>query len=158
MNLLNSFALLGISFLAAIIVVIVHEYAHAFTSWRLGDKLPKFNGRLTLGPRSHIDIVGILFMIHSGFGWGRPVETSPRHYKDKKKGTVLAGLSGPLLSLALAIIVQAILSVIKVKSLEGTYNLIGYADLYLKTFLGSISVFSFNLAVISLLPIHPYDG
>ncbi len=145
----------GIWFLAAVVVVTVHEYAHAFTSWRLGDKLPKFNRRLTLNPVSHTDIVGILFFMATSFGWGRPVEISPKHYKDKKKGVVLVGLSGPIASVMLAVAAAVL---VKVLSISGNLNLPIYILDYLSQFFSKIYLYSFNLAIISLIPMFPFDG
>ena len=155
---LNELALLGIAFIAAVAVITIHEYAHAFVSWRLGDKLPKFNRRLTLSPLPHIDIVGVLFFMLTGFGWGKPVETSPKHYKNKKEGTILVGISGSLASLAVAIFGCFILKVIEYKTLMGTLSLVGYAATYLEQFAKYLYIFSFNLAIISLIPMHPFDG
>ena len=157
-KILNQLILLGLVFISASAVVTIHEFAHAFVSWKLGDKLPKFNKRLTLNPSSHIDIVGIFFMMTTGFGWGKSVETSPRNYKDKQKGTILAGLAGSLVSLALAILVLIPISVLKQQSLANELKLSIPAATYLGAFLSYIARFSFNLAFISLLPINPFDG
>lgn len=168
LRILNELALVGVTFLAAVVVVAVHEYAHAFTSYKLGDNLPKLNRRLTLNPLSHIDMVGILFFMMQGvigagamqnaFGWGKPVETSPRNYKDKKKGNMLAGLAGPLASIGLAVAALVFIQAIKIQTLTGAWNLVGYASDYLAGFLNGIYYFSFNLAFISLIPMSPFDG
>lgn len=154
----NSFALLGISFIAGIIVITVHEYAHAFTSWKLGDNLPRFGRRLTLNPLRHIDLVGLLFMVQTGFGWGKPVQTSPKNYNDKKKGIILNGASGPLASILLAAFAGLILAFLDIRLEEGKMFLTGYKEIYLLTFLKEIFFFSLNLAFVSLIPIRPYDG
>ncbi len=154
----NQIALLGISFVAAVLIVAVHEYAHAFTSWRMGDRLPKFNRRLTLNPLSHIDIPGILFFVYTGFGWSNPTETSPRNYKDKKKGSMLVGFAGPLASLALAAVGCLAWKYIEVSTILGSFPLSGYAGAYVEQFVRDIYHFSFNLALLSLLPLPIFDG
>jgi Zn-dependent protease len=153
-------------FLAAIIVITIHEFAHAFTSWRLGDKLPRFNKRLTLNPAWHIDIAGLIFMVStgyissvsSGFGWGNHVETSPKYYKDKQRGTILVGLAGPLASLILGILAMIPLAVLEQMSAAQRLQLPQLTAESLEYFLKYIIVFSFNLAFISLLPFNPFDG
>ncbi|MGE5473313.1 MAG: site-2 protease family protein [Ignavibacteriales bacterium] len=154
----NSVALLGISFIAGIIVVAVHEWAHAFTSWKMGDNLPRFGRRLSLNPFRHVDFVGLLFMVQTGFGWGKPVQTSPKNYKDKKKGIILNGISGPLASILLAAIMAFIISFIDILAEKEKLYLSGYKALYLITFLKDTLFFSLNLALVSLIPMKPFDG
>jgi Zn-dependent protease len=165
LRIIEQLMVLAIILFAAVISITIHEFAHAFTSWRMGDNLPRFSGRLTLNPFSHIDIVGLIFMVstcyismgimNTGFGWGKPVETSPKYYKDKQKGTILVGLSGPLTSFIFAILALIPYTIIQQKSLASTLNPL---VIVLGTFLNYISVFSFNLALISLLPFRPFDG
>ncbi|MGE5329600.1 MAG: site-2 protease family protein [Deltaproteobacteria bacterium] len=154
----NSLSLLGISFAAGIFVVTIHEYAHAFTSWRMGDNLPRFGRRVSLNPLKHVDIVGLLFMVQTGFGWGKPVQTSPKNYKDKKKGTILNGISGPLANVLLAAVMAFIIAFIDIFAEQGKIYLAGYKALYLITFLKDTLIFSLNLALVSLMPMKPYDG
>lgn len=154
----NGIALLAISFLSAIVVITFHEFAHAYTSFRMGDKLPKFNRRLTLNPASHIDFIGLLFMVQTGLGWGNPVETSARNYKDKKKGNVLVGLSGLMASLMLGMVACAVLSVVLELGSKGMLSMPKYATVYTTAFLKSVFIMSFNYAFISLLPLKIYDG
>jgi len=154
----NGFALLGISFIAGIIVVAVHEFAHAFTSWKMGDNLPRFGRRLSLNPLRHVDAVGLLFMVQTGFGWGKPVQTSPKNYKDKKKGTILNGISGPLANILLAALIAFILAFVEIRVEQGKLLLGGYAEIYLLTFFKDLSFFSLNLALVSLIPMKPFDG
>lgn len=60
---------------ALLIGLTFHEYAHAITADRLGDKTPKYQGRLTLNPLVHIDIIGFILFIIIGFGWAKPVQS-----------------------------------------------------------------------------------
>ena len=62
-----------------------HEYAHAFVADKLGDKTPRFQGRLTLNPLVHIDPMGFLAVIIFRFGWAKPVQTNPSAYKNYYK-------------------------------------------------------------------------
>ena len=61
-----------------------HEFAHGWVSTKLGDPTPEREGRLTLNPLAHLDPVGTLLMILTGFGWAKPVGVNPSYYKDTK--------------------------------------------------------------------------
>ncbi len=77
---------------AILVGLTVHEFAHAYVADKLGDKTPKFQGRLTLNPFSHIDIIGFIMILLIGFGWAKPVQINPsalkRGYKDEIKVSV----------------------------------------------------------------------
>ena len=55
----------------------VHEFAHAYVAHRFGDRTPELNGRLTLNPMAHLDIMGSLMLVFAGFGWAKPVPINP---------------------------------------------------------------------------------
>lgn len=79
-----------------------HEYAHALVADRLGDKTPKFQGRLTLNPFVHIDIVGFLMILVASFGWAKPVETNPSAFKNRYKDDLKVSIAGPIANLIVA--------------------------------------------------------
>lgn len=81
-----------------------HELAHAWVSTKLGDPTPKMTGRLTLNPIAHLDLIGTLLMILTGFGWAKPVQINPRYYKDYKKGTAITAAAGPLANFVMAFV------------------------------------------------------
>lgn len=89
---------------AILIGITVHEYAHALVADKLGDKTPRFQGRLTLNPFVHIDIIGFIMILLVGFGWGKPVETNPSAFKKYYKDDLKVSLAGPLANLLLAFI------------------------------------------------------
>jgi Zn-dependent protease len=107
--------------LAAFVVsVSVHEFGHALVADRLGDRVPRQQGRLTLSPLAHIDLIGTILMpllgalLPGGFpliAWGKPVQTNPRNYTDKlprRVGRMLVSLAGPAMNLLLAIVVSIV--------------------------------------------------
>ena len=87
-----------------LIALTFHELAHGWVSTKLGDPTPRLRGRMTLNPMAHLDLIGTLLMIFTGFGWAKPVEVNPMYYKDRKKGMAIVGLAGPLANFILAII------------------------------------------------------
>lgn len=89
-----------------------HEYAHAKTADILGDKTPKFQGRLTLNPIAHIDPIGFIMIILFGFGWAKPVQTNPNAFKNYYKDDLKVALAGPLANLILGLIFGIIYSLL----------------------------------------------
>ena len=107
-----------------------HEFAHGWVSTKLGDPTPEREGRLTLNPLAHLDPVGTLLMILTGFGWAKPVGVNPSYYKDTKKGMALTAIAGPLANLIMAfaaLLIYAILHVLCIKLGFGTSVLNGVA-------------------------------
>ena len=72
-----------------LLALVVHEYSHGLVSSKLGDPTPRIRGRLTFNPLAHLDPMGTILMLLTGFGWARPVEVNPMYYKDRKKGMAL---------------------------------------------------------------------
>lgn len=139
---------------AIIIAFTFHEYAHAKMADKLGDKTPRFQGRLTLNPAKHIDPIGFLLVLIMGFGWAKPVETNPNMYKDYYKDDLKVSLAGPLMNLLLAIVgcfIWVLLIKIQYTSLVNIPQII--TDIFRVTFSLNVSLFIFNL-----LPIPGLDG
>ncbi len=89
-------------FLVIFSAITVHEYAHGFVSYKLGDPTAKYSGRLSLNPLSHIDPIGALCMIFFRFGWAKPVPINPMYYKNRKRDTAIVSLAGPVANVTLA--------------------------------------------------------
>ena len=69
---------------AVIIGFSLHEYAHAYTAFKLGDPTPKFQGRVTINPLAHIDWLGFAALMFCGFGWGVPVQINPANFRNRR--------------------------------------------------------------------------
>ena len=87
---------------AALIALCVHEYAHGYVAYRLGDPTARSLGRLSLNPLRHLDPIGTLFMLIFHFGWAKPVPINPRYFKDPRKGMALTAAAGPISNILLA--------------------------------------------------------
>jgi Zn-dependent protease len=135
-----------------IISIGVHEAAHAFAAYKLGDPTPKIQGRLTLNPLKHIDPIGLLFIAVAGMGWGKPVEFNPYNLKDPKRDTALIAVAGPISNILLAL---ASYGVMVVLFLAGIINL---NDTFLFGLLLNFIVLNISLTVFNLIPIDPLDG
>lgn len=130
-----------------------HEYAHAWVANKLGDKTPKFQGRLTLNPIDHIDPVGFLMILFVGIGWAKPVETNPRAFKNYYKDDLKVSVAGVIGNLIAALMFSVLIVIIYMLPLGETtlfYTLIEIceAGIYINCL----------LAVFNLLPIPGFDG
>ena len=110
-----SYVYIGISVLIALVL---HELAHGFVSYKLGDPTPKADGRLSLNPLKHLDPVGTICLFFFGFGWAKPVMIDYRYYKNKKLGVALVSLAGPFVNLLLGTLGGFLLSI------TNNYNLV----------------------------------
>ncbi len=148
---MNSFLVFVYRLAAVVLALTFHEFSHAAVSTRLGDPTAKAAGRLTLDPRSHIDIWGALFMIIFGFGWARPVPISPGYYKSPRRDVALVSLAGPLANILLAVC-----SMLFVKLIYAAYYMTAVQTVC--ALLLSIAELNFFLGIFNLLPIPPLDG
>ena len=96
-------------FLALLIVLPVHEFAHAFVAHKCGDLTPKINGRLTLNPMAHFDTYGLVALLLVRFGWGKPVPVNPNNFRNRKVGCILVSISGVVANFLLAFLVYPLL-------------------------------------------------
>jgi Zn-dependent protease len=81
-------------FLAVIIVLTLHEFAHAFTAYKCGDPTAKWSGRMTLNPLKHFDPIGAVLFAFTGFGWAKPVPINPDNFKNRVWGSFFTSIAG----------------------------------------------------------------
>ena len=87
----------------------VHEFCHAWVADMLGDDTAKRQGRLTLNPIAHLDVLGTILMFVAGFGWAKPVPVNPLNFENPRKGMLLVAIAGPMSNLVVAIVAGMIL-------------------------------------------------
>jgi len=141
--------------------ICIHEWAHAFIADKLGGPLPRYQGRVTLNPVAHIDVLGTVFFplimifwpMFSGspaqlalIGWGKPVELSLPNAKTRTRDDYLITLAGPFANLVLCALFALIGGFIG-KSNPGLLKLFQWGILI------NAGLFIFNL-----IPIPPLDG
>lgn len=133
-----------------------HEFAHAWVSDRLGDPLPRMQGRVTVNPAAHIDIIGFIALIFVGFGWGKPVEIDPRNYKHPRRDEFLVAFAGVIMNFMIAFVFTLIL---KAYIAASGYPM-GMNDIHGIIFYIIFYVIDINLVlmIFNLIPIPPLDG
>jgi Zn-dependent protease len=132
----------------------VHECCHALTAWKLGDSTARDQGRITLNPLRHIDLIGFLFLVFAGFGWAKPVQFNPAYLRRPRRDKALIAAAGPLSNFTLGIILVFLLKLFLFLGHdlnEGVFRLI------LLTLFYGVTI-NFGLFVFNLIPLPPLDG
>ncbi len=132
----------------------VHEFAHAWVAHKMGDDTAKYQGRLTINPLAHLDLVGTLMLLIAGVGWAKPVPIDPRNFKNPKLGMALSSLAGPLANLLLALLFMVIYKLLVIVGVVSSVS----ALFVLATILSIMTSTNVYLAVFNLLPVPPLDG
>jgi Zn-dependent protease len=139
----------------ALLCITIHELAHGYTAYRLGDNTAKDMGRLTLNPIKHIDVLGLLMMVLVGFGWAKPVPVDMRNFSKPKRHMAITALAGPMSNLLLAAVVVFVLGFVLIPL--GGSDAGSVAGIALNM-INRTAVLSIALAVFNMLPIPPLDG
>jgi Zn-dependent protease len=143
-----TFALVAIPLLFSIII---HEVAHGWVAYRMGDPTAKFSGRLTFNPLSHLDPIGTLALFVAGFGWAKPVPVNFLNLRDQRKGVILVSSAGILANILLAFVAQLLIRLFSASS-SGIAVILVYKVCYI------VSYINITLAALNLIPIPPLDG
>lgn len=130
----------------------VHEWAHAYVAYRLGDPTARNLGRMTLNPFAHIDIFGFLCLLLVGFGWAKPVPVNPRNFKNYKRDDILVSLAGIAMNFITAFL-AVLIYVLCLRIWPQLYD--NDAFVYILTYL---IVINLSLMLFNLIPIYPLDG
>ena len=145
-----------IMFLGLVVLLTFHEFGHAWMAWKSGDDTARLQGRVSLNPLVHMDLIGtvilpllMIFMPASRFlvGWAKPVPVNPQNLRHPKLDDVLVTLAGPMMNLFLAVILVGLARV----ALIAHVNMAAYECWRMAKL--SLILFFFNL-----LPIPPLDG
>ncbi len=157
---------LGAIATALLIGISFHEFSHAFVADRLGDRLPRRMGRVTLNPLAHLDPLGTVLMLLIGFGWGKPVPINPNNTANPRAALWMTALAGPGSNFLVAAVAGLTIR-LGVVPWVSPFNRpqfqvlsdVGWAgEDYVGLYLSAVTVFSVVLGVFNLFPIAPLDG
>lgn len=133
-----------------------HEFAHAWTAWKLHDPTPKMQGRVTINPIAHVDWLGFAALLFCGFGWGQPVEINPNNFRKRRRDEFIVSIAGVtmnlIVALIFAVIARVILSVVGVTGIAE-----GLGSILWQMVMGVITI-NLVLMIFNLIPVPPLDG
>ncbi|OGP90150.1 MAG: hypothetical protein A2156_12390, partial [Deltaproteobacteria bacterium RBG_16_48_10] len=138
------FAFVAIPFLYS---VVIHEVAHGWVAYRMGDPTAKWLGRLSLNPLKHLDLIGTLVLFLAGFGWAKPVPININNIPDKRKGLVFVSSAGIIANILFAFVALLFFRLFSLPSSGIWARLVYY-----------VVQINITLAALNLIPIPPLDG
>lgn len=159
----SAIRLLAVSFIPAVLGIILHEVAHGWVARRCGDPTAELSGRLTLNPLPHIDPMGLaVFALTSlsgsyVFGWAKPVPVNPAYFRHAERDMMLVSLAGPATNFCLAI-GFALLLYVSVYWLPYDQLRTSTAYQFLLSTCQIGVVINFGLCWLNLVPVPPLDG
>jgi Zn-dependent protease len=132
--------------LGLVVGVVVHEAAHAYSAYLLGDDTAYRAGRVTLNPAAHLDLLGSMMFLMAGFGWGKPTPVVTSKLRGGVLGPVAVAAAGPLSNLLIVAVCAAL------------YQLPPFQSGYLQVIVLLAAFGNALLFVFNLIPIPPLDG
>lgn len=135
-----------IIFLGGLLLSIsIHEFTHCYVTDRLGDPTPRIKGRLTLNPLAHLDPIGTLAIVLTGFGWGKAAPYDPYNLKEPVRDAALIAVAGPMSNLLIATLMSILIKT-------------GLGGGFVALFATQLIFVNVSLALFNLIPIYPLDG
>ena len=131
---------------AVLLAISAHEFAHGYVSYKMGDPTPKWEGRLTLNPLAHLDLMGTLCLVVFKMGWAKPVKINPYYYSDRRKGIMAVALAGPMMNYLLAFIGMFL------------FGLLNKFGLGISLWFYYFAIINIGLGTFNLIPFPPLDG
>ena len=143
---------------AVLLSLTIHECAHGWIAYRLGDPTARDLGRLTLNPMKHLDPLGALSLLIFHIGWAKPVPINPRNVRRPRAGMALTALAGPVSNFLLAFVAAFIFLLIDRTAPGDSSSVLWLFFYYLFRFFYLLHLMNLALALFNLLPLTPLDG
>ena len=133
----------------------LHEFAHAYSAYKLGDDTPRLQGRVTINPIAHMDPIGLICIIFIGFGWGKPVMINPMNFRYRRRDEIIVSLAGVATNFVLAIVLTIVYAIFIRTTGMFVMTTMGHTIQLMILYAIRINLV---LMVFNLLPIPPLDG
>lgn len=150
--------------IAVVFIFSPHEFAHAFVAYKCGDGTAKFQGRMTLNPVKHLDPIGYVLCIFTGFGWAKPVPIYPSNFRNYRKGLFFTAIAGVVTNYVIAFFAYPLCLVVMNFLYYENFQFfqaneaLGYIVEIIYTALFYIYLYGMSVFVFNLLPLNPLDG
>ncbi|GIW30892.1 MAG: site-2 protease family protein [Meiothermus sp.] len=145
----------GLVVLVLLVSLALHEWGHAITALWMGDSTAKDQGRVTLNPIKHLDLIGSIMILLVGFGWAKPVPIYPPNFRRYRVGLFVVSIAGICINLCIATLLAALLRWMLVSGLLENPS---HGVLIVAQAMAVAASINLTLAVFNLLPIPPLDG
>lgn len=135
-----------------ILALSLHEFAHGYAAYKMGDNTAKYSGRLSLNPLHHLDPIGTICLFLFRFGWAKPVPINPYNFRNRKSGIIVVSLAGPFMNFLVALLCAFIQVIMYRYVPANSFTQFLYTVVFLTIQL-NIGLMCFNL-----IPVPPLDG
>ena len=136
----------------ALFCITIHELCHGLAAYAMGDDTAKTEGRLTLNPVKHLDILGLLMMTVFHVGWAKPVPVNMYKFKNPKLGMALTALAGPMSNVLLSVVMLLLFGFLYIPLCSTELGM------YVLSMVQLTAYISLGLAIFNLIPVPPLDG
>ena len=140
---------------AFLIGIVLHEWAHAYVAWKLGDPTGKNLGRLSLNPLVHLDPLGTLMLFVAHIGWANPVPINPANFRNPRRDLALSAGAGPLMNITIALVAIVVANFLPASQRDPMLLGSGWTFFGLLVVVAQVNAM---LAVFNLIPVKPLDG
>lgn len=142
------------SFFAVMVVLSFHEFAHAFVAYKCGDPTAKINGRCSLNPMVHFDLLGLIMFTFAGFGWAKPVPINPLNFNHYRRGLILTAIAGVVMNLIMAFLLFPIYKLVVLYVNIPLWPIQTFVEMLFML----LWTYSISFCVFNLIPLAPLDG